>query len=62
MLQIYLPLDGVYGSENDFSGLVQTSCCCRSKLARLHHDSSAFWFQTLNLTQLSKIAVAENKA
>ena len=41
--------------------LFQTSCHWRSKLARLQQVCSTTWFQTLNLTQSNKIAVAENK-
>ena len=43
------------------TGLFQTSCYCRAKLARLQHDNSATWFQTSNLIQSNGIAVAENK-
>ena len=42
-------------------GLFQTSCYCRAKLARLQHDTSTTWFQTSNLIQSNRTAVAENK-
>ena len=44
-----------------FSGLFQTSRYRRAKLARLQHDTSTTWFQTSNLIQSNRTAVAENK-
>ena len=32
-----------------------------STVARLQHDTSTTWFQTSNLIQLNRTAVAENK-
>ena len=56
-------LTGLFILKCDFLhlGLFPTSYYCRSKLARLQHDDSTTWFQTSNLTQSNKIAVAENK-
>ena len=34
---------------------------CRSTVARLQHDTSTTWFQTSNLIQSNRTAVAENK-
>ena len=42
-------------------GPFQTSCYCRSELARLQHYCSTTEFQTSNLTESNKIALAENK-
>ena len=35
---------------------------CSSTVARLKHDTSTTWFQTSNLIQSNRTAVAENKS
>ena len=42
-------------------GLFQTSCYWRTKLARLQHNTSMTWYQMLNLIELNRAAVSENK-
>ena len=44
-----------------FSGLFQASRYRRAKLARLQYDISTTWFQSSNLIQSNRTAVAENK-
>ena len=54
------PVDGCPGLFY-LLGLFQMSCYCSAKLARLQQDTGTTWFQTSNLIQSNRTAVAENK-
>ena len=43
------------------SNVVLLPCLAGSTVARLQHDTSTTWFQTSNLIQSNRTAVAENK-